>query len=352
MTGRVLLYGATGFSGTLIAARLVASGVDFTLAGRNAALLAALGERLGRPWRAFGLHDPAAIDAGLAGMAVVVNAAGPFVHTAGPMMAACLRVGADYLDITGEWPVFAEAMALSEAAAAAGVMLMPGAGVCIVATEGLLALAAARHPDTVAVQLAASRHSRLVRGSVRTIVAMNDEHVRARRGGQIVCSPSGHRVREFDFGAGPVDAVAVTWPEVITGEFSTGIANIETYAEAARPAQLLVRAGGLLAPHLKGPAAGWPAALAELWPATGEEDVAGLDTGFVLVAHCHDRWRRVTRLRLRVDDGHDVTAVTTDAIVRAVLAGNRAPGFSTPTRRFGGDFILKLGCAEVLKEQP
>lgn len=348
MTGRVLLYGATGFSGGLIADRLLANDVDFILAGRNPALLAAMGERLGRPWRAFALGDAAALDAALADVDVMVNAAGPFVYTATPAMAACLRTSTDYLDITGEWPVFEQAMALSAAAAEADVMLMPGAGVCIVATDCLLALALERNPDTTAVQLAASRHARLVRGSVRTIMALNTEHVRVRRRGEIVCLPSGHRVHEFDFGAGPVEAVAVTWPEIITGEFSTGIANIETFAEAARPSQLLVRLGGVLAPHLTGPfGRNIPAALAELWPATGDEPVEG-DTGFVLVAHALDRWRRVTPLRMRVEDGHDVTAITTEFIARAVLAGIRHPGFVTPTQCFGNDFILQLGCAHIL----
>lgn len=353
MTGRVLLYGATGYSGGLIAARLAGRGVDLVLAGRNAAALAALAERLGVEWRAFGLGDEAALDHALVDIALVVHAAGPFVRTARPMIAACLRKRVDYLDITGEWPVFDAAMALSVAAVDAGIMLMPGAGVCVVATDCLLAMAA-EIPGTVALRLAASRHTRLLRGSIRTIMGLNDAHVRVRRAGQVVCLPAGERVSHFDFGAGPAAAVAVTWPEIITGEFSKGIRNIETYAEAGRASQLVVRAGAALAPIVaSGFGRGWPEALAELWPATGTEtaEELALETGFVLVAEAIDRWRRVTPLRLRIDDGHLVTAIATDAIVERVLAGQRRPGFETPARLFGSDFILKLGCAEIVEER-
>ncbi|GGE02656.1 saccharopine dehydrogenase [Polymorphobacter glacialis] len=356
MTGRVLLYGATGFSGGLIAERMV--DLELILAGRNAPALAALGARLQLDWRAFELGDAAAIDAGLAGIGLLVNAAGPFIHTAPAMLAACLRCGVDYLDITGEWPVFERAMGLSDEAAAAGIMLMPGVGVCIVATDCLAAMAVQRNPGTTALRLAASRHNRLVRGSVRTIGGMNAATIRSLRGGAIAYTPAGHDTRHFDFGNGPAPAVAVTWPEIVTGQFSTGIANIETYAEGGTPTRLAVRMAGALAP-LGETAAGrsWSRAFADLWPATGNEgpdatDAEALDdNGFVLVAEAIDRWRRVATLRLRIGDGHVVTAITTDAIVRRVLSGDRKPGFWTPSKLYGSDFILELGCAEVLQER-
>jgi hypothetical protein len=56
-------------------------------------------DRLGLP--SSGIHG-VQIAEQIKGSAVVLNCAGPFSQTAKPMMDACLSVGADYLDITGE----------------------------------------------------------------------------------------------------------------------------------------------------------------------------------------------------------------------------------------------------------
>ena len=39
-----------------------------------------------------------------------MHAAGPFIVTAPPMLEACLRAGTHYLDVSGELPVFQEAL--------------------------------------------------------------------------------------------------------------------------------------------------------------------------------------------------------------------------------------------------
>src|SRR5271165_1505828 len=87
MTKNILIYSATGHTGKLIAREALAKGLDL-------------------PWRAFDLADRARLAAALKGVAVVLNAAGPFSATARPIAAACLKAGAHYLDITGEIDVF------------------------------------------------------------------------------------------------------------------------------------------------------------------------------------------------------------------------------------------------------
>ena len=77
-----LIYGANGYTGTLIAREAAARGQKPVLAGRNAAALADLAGQLGLEHRVFALDDPARTAAGLAGMRVVLHCAGPFAHTA------------------------------------------------------------------------------------------------------------------------------------------------------------------------------------------------------------------------------------------------------------------------------
>lgn len=57
MTGSILLYGATGYTGKLIAREARAKGASAVLAGRNPNMLKAVAKGLDLPWRTFDLAD-------------------------------------------------------------------------------------------------------------------------------------------------------------------------------------------------------------------------------------------------------------------------------------------------------
>jgi len=135
--GSWMLYGAAGYTGTLIAEHARRRGHQPVLAGRSAPAVTALAEGLGLPCRELSLDDPAALTAALAGVDLVLNAAGPFLHTAGPLAEACLRAGVHYLDIGNELQVFRALYDLDERARQAGVTIMPGAGFGVIATNCL-----------------------------------------------------------------------------------------------------------------------------------------------------------------------------------------------------------------------
>src|SRR5688572_29614883 len=139
MAADFLLYGSYGYTGRLIAERARELGLTPLLAGRDASQLQAQAAELGLPHRAFGLDDAAALDAALRETRVVLHAAGPFSRTARPMIEACLRAGAHYLDITGEIGVFEMVAAQDARAKAAGAMLLPGAGFDVVPSDCLAA---------------------------------------------------------------------------------------------------------------------------------------------------------------------------------------------------------------------
>jgi short subunit dehydrogenase-like uncharacterized protein len=87
----LLIYGANGYTGALIARLAVARGLRPILAGRNREAVAALAVPLGLEYRVFALEDAAALDAGLAEARVVLHCAGPFMHTSRQMADACFR---------------------------------------------------------------------------------------------------------------------------------------------------------------------------------------------------------------------------------------------------------------------
>jgi len=157
MEQKLMIYGATGYTGRLVAAEAVEAGVRAVLAGRDAGKLGALADSLSAPLnaasrstpletRAFGLDEPAGIAAALGDIDVVLHCAGPFSRTALPMFEACLRTGTHYVDITGEISV-CEALAARDAEAReAGIMVLPAAGFDVVPSDCLIADLAARHP--------------------------------------------------------------------------------------------------------------------------------------------------------------------------------------------------------------
>ncbi|MEV7011453.1 saccharopine dehydrogenase NADP-binding domain-containing protein [Streptosporangium sp. NPDC051022] len=111
----IVLFGATGFTGTLTAdylARNAGPGCRWALAGRNRAKLEAVRRRIGLPELPL-LHADANDAASLARVAdlarVVVSTVGPYISYGEPLVAACAAAGTHYADITGE-PEFVDLM--------------------------------------------------------------------------------------------------------------------------------------------------------------------------------------------------------------------------------------------------
>ena len=104
--GNLLIYGANGYTGSLIAREAARRGIEPLLAGRNAEAVSALARELGLATRVFDLGNPALVDTNLRDVSVVLHCAGPFARTFQPMADACLRTKTHYLDITGEENVF------------------------------------------------------------------------------------------------------------------------------------------------------------------------------------------------------------------------------------------------------
>ncbi|MER7282814.1 NAD(P)H-binding protein [Dactylosporangium sp. NPDC000244] len=95
----VTVYGASGHTGRFVTAHLLARGLVPVLAGRDPSRLPVAP---GLDVRPAAVDDPAALDRALAGSAAVINCAGPFAATAGPVIEAALRAGIPYVDVAAE----------------------------------------------------------------------------------------------------------------------------------------------------------------------------------------------------------------------------------------------------------
>jgi short subunit dehydrogenase-like uncharacterized protein len=117
----IIIYGATGFTGTLVAeyfAEHVGAGTaKWAIAGRNAQKLQAVKDRLvniNPAAAAVGIvtansDDAIELNQMCASTKILVTTVGPYAHYGEPLVAACVASGTHYLDITGE-PDFVNAM--------------------------------------------------------------------------------------------------------------------------------------------------------------------------------------------------------------------------------------------------
>jgi hypothetical protein len=97
----VAVFGAYGHTGRFVVAELLDRGYVPLLAGRDAAKLRATSHP-GLGIRQAWVGDAASLDRALAGAAAVINCAGPFASTAGPVVEAALRAGIPYVDVSAE----------------------------------------------------------------------------------------------------------------------------------------------------------------------------------------------------------------------------------------------------------
>src|SRR5262245_30417872 len=107
----IVVYGATGFTGQLVAEYLVAhykgdAGLKWAMAGRSKDKLAAVRDAIGAP-KDLALivadaGDPASLKAMVEQTKSVITTVGPYMLYGNELLAACVAAGVDYFDLCGE----------------------------------------------------------------------------------------------------------------------------------------------------------------------------------------------------------------------------------------------------------
>lgn len=334
---QLMIYGATGYTGRLVAAEAIAQGLRPVLAGRNARKLAAIPGALGLERRAVALDDADELASALDDVTVVAHCAGPFSHTAERMLEACLASGTHYVDITGEAAVLEALASRDTEAKQAGIMVLPGAGFDVVPSDCLIADLAARHPGGRRLRLALAARSGLSHGTLRTILEDLGTFP-IRRDGEIVQVAPGSLCHEFDFEDGTNAALVSGWGDVATAYRSTGIADIETYSQASRQFRSLTwmsrRLGlgfvrGLLHAALK---LGW----------AGPSERGRQASYVTIVAEIEDADGRRAAARLHAPDPYGFTAKAVTKVATRVLRGDLKVGYQTPSSAYGAAFVRQF----------
>ncbi len=334
-----MIYGANGYTGRLIARRAAAEGLRPILAGRDAGAIEAVAKELDCPSRVFSLGAAQVTAKHLDGLSAVLHCAGPFSRTAEPMMRACLSAGVNYLDITGEWDVIEFAVQQHEAAVAAGISIMPAVGFDVVPSDCLAAQLAAALPSATELELAFKGGSSISPGTATTMLTGLGDGGRVRKDGRLVRVPTFWKTKQIRFPSGERLAVTIPWGDVASAFHTTGIPNITVYTVMRTKQIRSVQRWRWLLPMTKLAPIQW---LGRRWI---KRNIAGPGDSQRAKGSA-EFWGRVADIEgqaaeatLVTPEGYSLTAQTALEIVRKTLAGEVAPGFSTPAKAFGGKFI-------------
>jgi short subunit dehydrogenase-like uncharacterized protein len=338
--GDFLIYGASGYTGELIARYAAERGLKPILAGRNGFKLEPLARRHDLPFRVVDLADAARLDEVLREVDFVLHCAGPFSLTARPMVAACLRNKKHYLDITGEIAVFEELAKLDAKAKEAGIMIMPGVGFDVVPSDCLARHLKNRLPSADTLTLAFYGLGRLSHGTQATMTMNAGSGGAVRRDGRIESVPAAWKTRVVDFGEVRKEAVTIPWGDVATAFYSTGIPNIEVYTVVPEANLKMLKLSRYL---------GWLLAARPVQqflqgriPAGGPSDEERAAGKTYLWGEASDREGRRVVSRQTGVEGYTMTALTALAVAGKILGGDFCPGFQTPAKCYGADLVLEV----------
>jgi short subunit dehydrogenase-like uncharacterized protein len=264
---RIVVFGATGYTGRLVTRQLVAAGLRPVVAGRDADRLDALrAEHGGLPGAVANATDPASVRAIVEKGDVVVSTVGPFTRYGRAAVDAAVDAGAHYVDSTGESDfmryVFDTA---GPRAAEAGVALLTASGFDHVPGNlaGALALreagADARRVDICYAVLPPGGSVRglgVSSGTRATLLGCLLSPVEALRGGRLVTRPYLREVQVFHRDEGrPLPAALWSGNEARTlPRLAPQLTDVATYM------------GGFGALVRLAPVASWPLGLAGALP--------------------------------------------------------------------------------------
>jgi short subunit dehydrogenase-like uncharacterized protein len=217
----VVVVGATGYTGRLVAAELAGGDAPYVLAARSPDRLERLASAMdgGVPQR-VDVTDPDSLDRLIGPGDAVINTAGPFTELGEPVIRACIRAGAHYVDTTGEQPFMRDMWERHDGAARdAGVAVTPAMAFEYALGDGLVSVAAADRPTPLRSVdvIYAWGGVASSRGTRRTALRMMGRKAWTREDGTERLRPPASSRRTVTMGSGrTVSAVAFGSGEVLT----------------------------------------------------------------------------------------------------------------------------------------
>lgn len=315
---KLLIYGATGYTGKIIAARAKELNLDFEIAAREKDQTIALAEKLNVPFHIFNVDDERGWEHALANKKVLLNAAGPFSFTAKQAMHASLKAGVNYLDISAELDTYQLAESLDKEAKDAGIQLMSGAGL-FVSYDALAVHLSKQVTDPQELKVGFMHYGGFSKGSIMSSKNIADLGILVRQNGEII-KKHNPKSKVFTFGNDDIECIPTPLGGIILSYKSTNIPNIEEYFSLKLPA---VDITNLTADNLPdGPS---------------EEERASGRNG--LSAEIKGRDGKVVKAYIDTPSGYTLTPLSVIAIANRILNEDFKIGYQSPGSAYGENIL-------------
>jgi short subunit dehydrogenase-like uncharacterized protein len=362
MAGRIVLFGATGYTGDLTARALVARGQRPVLAARNPERLGALASELGGlETRVADVGRPETVRALVEPGDVLVSTVGPFARWGEPAVEAAIDGGAHYLDSTGEGPFIRSVFErFGPRAEAAGVGLVTAFGYDWVPGNlaGALALRDAGEGATrleIGYFAPGGGSSSMSGGTRASAAGVMLEPSFGWRGGRLETERGAKRARSFELKPGKqAMAVSVGSSEHLAlPRLASALEQVDVFlgwfGPASRPMQAFSAATSVLTkvPAVKHGMASLFGRMVK--GSTGGPDAAERSKSrSVVLAEAYDAGgRKLSEVRLEGANGYDFTAgMLAWGAEAAADSGLQGTGALGPADGFGLD-ALERGAAEA-----
>ena len=245
LPGPLVVYGAYGKTGSMIAKVAVKRGHQVVLSGSDHDRLDRLSGEMGMPGVAARLDDQTAVRQVIRAAACVINVAGPFATTFRPMLEACSEESVPYVDLNGELEVF-RAMEDYVDHQKPTIPVLTGAGFGVVAGESaaMHALSMLLQPQRVWLGLAPDlglRSPAAVESTLRTVaqggaVVENGHFVPERLGRRSFTATLAGRRETF---------ISMPLGELWAVRRSTAVSGVIVGVTRPTPERMLLQSGGL-----------------------------------------------------------------------------------------------------------
>ena len=369
--GRILLFGATGYTGALTAHALNRLDVPLTLVGRSAERLTALAEELRghRPSAeppelvVADARDTTAVRSMLRDRSdVLVSTVGPFMRLGLPALTAATDAGARYVDSTGEGPFIRRVFEdFGPRAQQTGASLLTAFGYDYVPGNlaGALALRDAESSGSPATRIEIGYFiqgpMRMSSGTRASIAAVAIEPSHGFREGKPCVEPTGARTAIFSMDGKTLAGLTIGSSEHYTlPRFAPGLRDIDVYLGWAGSGTLRASARARrLHAVLRIPGAR-PLARRVVRSRTSLEtgrgpnsEVRAQSRTIVFARTFDDSGRRLSHVRLEGPSPYDLTAeLLAWAAVTCLFTADLSSGALGPVDAFGLD-ETERACAQL-----
>ncbi len=342
LPGPLLVYGAYGQTGSMIARVALEHGHEVMLSGSDRDRLQRVAKGMGVPGVAVRLDETAMLRRLIRPAACVIHVAGPFAATFRPILEACRAEGVPYVDLNGELDVFRAIEDLVGQQPA--IPVVPGVGFGVVAGESAAMHAVSLLGQAERVWLGlmpdlGARSPGAIASTLRS-VAQGGAVV---EGEQFVAERVGRRLFTATLSGRSETFISMPLGELWAVSRSIGVSSV--IAGVARPMRerILLQSGvlGILARSHK--IRRWLAARASRNTAQN-----GRVFESQVWARAEDRNGRTAEAVLKMGEGYQWSA---ESAVRAAerVAVDRRPGLWTAGQYLGKEFALSVSSTRLLE---